>query len=64
MTKNKVIHQSYIQKGLYLYKTGRSPFYFARIWNPKNKSKDKISYSTNKEGKKIRLYKSDGVEIK
>ena len=28
------------------------------------KSKDKISYSTNKDGKKIRLYKSDGVEIK
>ena len=34
------------------------------IWNPKSKSKDKISYSTNKDGKKIRLYKSDGVEIK
>ena len=34
------------------------------IWNPKKKSKDKISYSTNNDGKKIRLYKSDGVEIK
>ena len=34
------------------------------IWNPKSKSKDKISYSTNKDGKKIILYKSDGVEIK
>ena len=34
------------------------------IWNPKKKSKDKISYSTNKDGKKIRLYKSDGAEIK
>jgi large subunit ribosomal protein L24 len=34
------------------------------IWNPKKKSKDKVSYSTSKEGKKIRLYKSDGVEIK
>ena len=34
------------------------------VWNPKKKSKDKISYSTNKDGKKIRLYKSDGVEIK
>ena len=34
------------------------------IWNPKNKSKDKIKYSTDKDGKKIRLYKSDGVEIK
>ena len=34
------------------------------IWNPKKKSKDKIAYSTSKEGKKIRLYKSDGAEIK
>ena len=34
------------------------------IWNPKKKSKDKIAYSTNKDGKKIRLYKSDGAEIK
>ncbi|RZO28907.1 MAG: 50S ribosomal protein L24 [SAR86 cluster bacterium] len=34
------------------------------IWNPKNKSKDKIAYSKDKDGKKIRLYKSDGVEIK
>jgi len=34
------------------------------IWNPKKKSKDKISYTTDKDGKKIRLYKSDGVEIK
>tara|TARA_B100001250_G_scaffold413702_1_gene448691 strand:- start:69 stop:404 length:336 start_codon:yes stop_codon:yes gene_type:complete len=34
------------------------------IWNPKKKSKDKISYSTDKNGKKIRMYKSDGVEIK
>ena len=34
------------------------------IWNPKKKSKDKIAYSTNKDGEKIRLYKSDGVEIK
>ena len=34
------------------------------IWNPKKKSKDKISYKTNKDGKKIRLYKSDGIEIK
>ena len=34
------------------------------IWNPKKKSKDKISYSNNDKGKKIRLYKSDGVEIK
>ena len=34
------------------------------IWNPKKKSKDKIKYSTDKDGKKIRLYKSDGVEIK
>ena len=34
------------------------------IWNPKKKSKDKITYSTSKDGKKIRLYKSDGAEIK
>ena len=34
------------------------------IWNPKTKAKDKISYSTNKDGKKIRLFKSDGAEIK
>ena len=34
------------------------------IWNPKKKSKDKITYSNNNKGKKIRLYKSDGVEIK
>jgi large subunit ribosomal protein L24 len=34
------------------------------IWNPSKKSKDKISYSTNKDGKKIRLYKSDSKEIK
>ena len=34
------------------------------IWNPKKKSKDKITYSNNDKGKKIRLYKSDGVEIK
>ena len=34
------------------------------IWNPKKKSKDKITYSNNDNGKKIRLFKSDGVEIK
>ena len=34
------------------------------IWNPKKKSKDKITYSNNDKGKKVRLYKSDGVEIK
>ena len=34
------------------------------IWNPKTKAKDKISYSINKDGKKVRLFKSDGVEIK
>ena len=34
------------------------------IWNPKTKAKDKISYSVDKEGKKVRLFKSDGVEIK
>ena len=34
------------------------------IWNPKKKSKDKIKYSTDKDGKKSRLFKSDGAEIK
>ena len=34
------------------------------IWNPSKKSKDKISYSTNKDGNKIRLFKSDSKEIK
>ena len=34
------------------------------IWNPSKKSKDKISYTTNKDGKKIRLFKSDSKEIK
>ena len=37
MNKNAVIHQSELQKGLYLYKTGRSPFYFVKIWMPKLK---------------------------
>ena len=34
------------------------------IWNTSKKSKDKISYSKDKDGKKIRLYKSDNKEIK
>ena len=34
------------------------------IWNPGKKSKDKIAYATDKEGKKIRLFKSDNKEIK
>jgi large subunit ribosomal protein L24 len=34
------------------------------IWNPGKKAKDKIAYSTNKDGKKIRLFKSDNKEIK
>ena len=34
------------------------------IWNSKTKSKDKIAYSVDKEGKKIRLFKSDNKEIK
>ena len=34
------------------------------IWTPKKKAGDKIKYSTDKNGKKIRLYKSDGAEIK
>ena len=34
------------------------------IWNPKSKSKDKIKVSEDKNGKKIRLFKSDNKEIK
>ena len=34
------------------------------IWNSKTKSKDKIAYSVDKEGKKIRLFKSNNKEIK
>mgnify|MGYP003321424455 FL=1 len=34
------------------------------IWNPKTKSKDSISYNKDKDGKKIRIYKSNGTEIK
>ena len=34
------------------------------MWNPTKKYKDKISYSKDKDGKKIRLYKSDNKEIK
>ena len=33
------------------------------IWNPKKKGADKIKHSTDKNGKKIRLYKSNDVEI-
>ena len=34
------------------------------IWNPKKKSADKIKYSEDKDGKKIRLFKSNDAEIK
>ena len=34
------------------------------IWNPSKKTKDRIAYSVNKDGKKIRLFKSDETEIK
>jgi large subunit ribosomal protein L24 len=34
------------------------------IWNPKKKGADKIKYSEDKDGKKIRLFKSNDVEIK
>lgn len=34
------------------------------IWNPKSKSKDRIKVSEDKNGKKIRLFKSDNKEIK
>jgi large subunit ribosomal protein L24 len=34
------------------------------IWNPKKKGADKIKYSEDKDGKKIRLFKSNNAEIK
>ncbi len=34
------------------------------IWNPKTKGADKIKYSKDKDGKKIRLFKSNDAEIK
>ena len=34
------------------------------IWNPKKKGADKIKYSEDKDGKKIRLFKSNDAEIK
>ena len=34
------------------------------IWNPKKKGADKIKYSEDKDGKKIRLFKSNDTEIK
>ena len=33
------------------------------IWNPSKKSKDRISYSTDKDGKKIRLFKCKEVKL-
>ena len=37
MNKNQVTQRIHVHKGLSLYKTGRSPYYFARIWDPINK---------------------------
>jgi large subunit ribosomal protein L24 len=34
------------------------------IWNPKTKGADKIKYSKDKDGKKIRLFKSNDAESK
>jgi large subunit ribosomal protein L24 len=34
------------------------------IWNSNTKTKDKISYSVDRDGKKIRLFKSSNKEIK
>jgi large subunit ribosomal protein L24 len=34
------------------------------IWNPKKKGADKIKYSEDTDGKKIRLFKSNDAEIK
>jgi len=33
------------------------------IWNPKKKGADKIKYAKDKDGKKIRLFKSNDSEI-
>ena len=33
MNKNLTIQRINVSKGLSLYKTGRSPYYFARIWD-------------------------------
>ena len=38
MNKNQVTQRIHVHKGLSLYKTGRSPYYFARIWDPINKN--------------------------
>ena len=37
MNKNQVTQRIHVHKGLSLYKTGRSPYYFARIWDTINK---------------------------
>ena len=34
MNKNLTIQRINVSKGLSLYKTGRSPYDFARIWDP------------------------------
>jgi hypothetical protein len=38
MSRNKKTHQKTVRKGVSIYKTGSSPFWYARIWvNSKNK---------------------------
>ena len=34
MSVNKITQRIHMSNGLSLYKTGRSPYYFVRIWNP------------------------------
>ena len=34
MSINQITQRILMSKGLFLYKTGRSPYYFVRIWNP------------------------------
>ena len=38
MNKNLTIQRINVSKGLSLYKTGRSPYDFARIWDPIEKN--------------------------
>ena len=37
MSKNKQTHLERISKGIAIYKVGASPFWYARIWNARNK---------------------------
>ena len=37
MSVNQITQRIHMSNGLSLYKTGRSPYYFVRIWNPVKK---------------------------